>query len=106
MEIFSRPSQTPRARECLRILWCDAAGLRRARMVPASRQMWTEENGLGMTDACMSFPAWATVLAEGSGFNCAGEIRLVPDPASYRQVPWHDSHMFSMGLMEQPLGVP
>ena len=94
------------ARECLRILWCDAAGFRRARMVPAARQATTEKNGLGVAEGCMSLPAWGDVPAEGSGLDAVGEFRLVPDPSSYRQVPWHTAHMFSIGLMEKPLGTP
>jgi glutamine synthetase len=90
----------------VRLLFCDAAGIRRARAVPiprggdkgggrddrracaaarASALGALATSGVGLTQACMGMPAHADMVAEESGLGAKGEVRLVPGRASVQQ---------------------
>lgn len=78
----------------VRLLFCDAAGIRRARAVPLGGGGGTggangkaarsaalaalATDGVGLTQGAMGMPAHADMVAEESGLSPKGEVRLVP----------------------------
>ncbi|KAJ3690448.1 hypothetical protein LUZ61_019612 [Rhynchospora tenuis] len=73
----------------VRIIWVDASGQHRCRVVPAGR--FYEEvktKGVGLTHASMGLLSYMDGLAEGSTLTGVGEIRLIPDMTTISRLPW------------------
>ena len=76
----------------IRLLWCDAAGVRRCRVVPRARFDYALRLGVGLASACMFLPAHADAPPPDPAASPVGEVRLVPDLSTLRPLPWNPSH--------------
>ncbi|PWZ55683.1 Protein fluG [Zea mays] len=73
----------------VRIIWCDASGQHRCRVVPAGRfYEITRNKGVGLTFAAMGMTSFCDGPADGSNLTGVGEIRLVPDMPTLVGLPW------------------
>ena len=72
----------------MRLLWVDAAGIRRLRAVPTSRLA----TGVGLTFASQWLPAFGDTPPDDPVAAPVGEVRLMPDLVTLRQLPWHPAH--------------
>ncbi len=73
----------------LRFLYCDPSGVIRGKQVHADRLAGSVISGLGLTRAQNAVNALDD-LVPISGMEPIGEIRIVPDPATYVRHPWLD----------------
>jgi glutamine synthetase len=76
----------------LRLLWCDAAGVRRCRIIPAARIRDIAQRGLGLTQGCMAATVFSDSPVPATGLSADGETNIVPDLSTLKQVPWRESH--------------
>ncbi|GMJ02959.1 nodulin/glutamine synthase-like protein [Hibiscus trionum] len=73
----------------VRILWVDASGQHRCRVVPKKRfDNVVNKNGVGLTFACMAMSSAVDCPAEETNLTGTGEIRLMPDLSTRRDIPW------------------
>jgi glutamine synthetase len=83
--------------ELVRIVWCDQHGVTRGKTLTATAAMRAMDEGIGMVSTLMLkdtsdrtafkvFEPGGTASLPGFGF--ANNLMLVPDPASFRQLPW------------------
>lgn len=77
----------------IRLIWCDAAGIRRARLVPAQSWERTCLLGVGVCSACMFLPSYADVCAAAQP---VGEMRIYPVRQTLRVLPWYPSHAMAL----------
>ena len=100
------PPALPGGVEFVHLLWCDAAGLRRTRLVPAAGYPRVVQGGLGLTQGCMALPRYGDVCApmSASGLGPVGEVRLTPDPATLRVCPWRPSHALALADLRAASG--
>ncbi|KAJ9516947.1 hypothetical protein QJQ45_027406 [Haematococcus lacustris] len=89
----------------LRLLWCDLAGIRRCRVVPASRLPAVMQLGVGLTAACMAMPVYADEAVPGSWLSPVGEVRLIPVDSSLVWLPWCPGHQMAVCDLQTPPGV-
>lgn len=83
----------------VRLLWCDAAGIRRCRVVPRRKLELACKHGIGMAYACMWLPAWGDRCIEDPAGVPVGEMRLAPDVTAARTLPWMPSHGMALVTM-------
>ncbi|KAG6555354.1 hypothetical protein Mapa_002580 [Marchantia paleacea] len=90
----------------VRLMWGDASGQRRCRVVPSARyKAVASKNGLGLTTCCMAMSSHADGPAPGSGLSGTGEIRLMPDASTLLEVPqWN--HGLVLADMHVKPGTP
>ncbi len=83
----------------LRIVWCDHAGLIRAKA--AHRRLLDDglPDGVGITVAQQALPVMFDAVAPDSGLGPIGEARLVPDWSTLALLPWAAGHAQVMGDM-------
>ena len=83
--------------ELVRFAWCDLHGMLRGKTLVASAAARAMMSGVGMVSTLLlkdsaDHTAYKVFDAEGShelpGFEFAGNVMLLADPASYRQLPW------------------
>nr|KJB62333.1 hypothetical protein B456_009G412500 [Gossypium raimondii] len=73
----------------VRILWADASGQHRCRVVPKKRfNDVVRKNGVGLTFACMAMSSAVDGPADETNLTGTGEIRLMPDLSTWREIPW------------------
>ncbi|KAL8223982.1 hypothetical protein R6Q57_019457 [Mikania cordata] len=73
----------------VRVLWVDASGQHRCRVVPKKRfDDFVKENGLGLTCASMGMSSAVDGPAEKTNLTGTGEIRLMPDLSTRHKIPW------------------
>ncbi|KAL4573425.1 hypothetical protein LXL04_020230 [Taraxacum kok-saghyz] len=73
----------------VRILWVDASGQHRCRVIPQKRfDSFVKEKGVGLTYASMCMSSATDGPAEGTNLTGTGEIRLMPDLSTRRTIPW------------------
>nr|GEV68487.1 protein FluG [Tanacetum cinerariifolium] len=73
----------------VRVLWVDASGQHRCRVVPQQRfNKSVRENGLGLTCASMGMSSAMDGPADETNLTGTGEIRLIPDLSTRRKIPW------------------
>ncbi|XP_060176962.1 protein fluG-like isoform X1 [Lycium barbarum] len=73
----------------VRIIWIDASGQHRCRVVP--RQHFyssVEKHGVGLTCACMGMSSTSDGPAVDTNLTASGEIRIVPDLSTKCRLPW------------------
>ncbi|XP_021289768.1 protein fluG [Herrania umbratica] len=99
-ELFdSKPSESPsymigtyvpeHSVSLVRIIWVDASGQHRCRVVPKKRfDDVVKKNGVGLTFACMGMTSAIDGPAEETNLTGTGEIRLMPDISTRREIPW------------------
>jgi glutamine synthetase len=71
----------------VRFLYCDFSGVTRGKTVHISQLARKLEEGVGLTRAQMAMNLLET-LVPIPGMEPVGEIRLVPDPATFTVLPW------------------
>jgi glutamine synthetase len=98
-EAVQRTLRLARARgiELVRIAWCDLHGVTRGKTVTVQALERALREGIGMVSTLMlkdssDRTAWK-VFEPGAndalpGFACAGNLQLLPDPHSWRELPW------------------
>jgi glutamine synthetase len=83
--------------ELVRFAWCDLHGNLRGKTLVASAAAWAMQAGVGMVSTLMlkdtsdrtAYKVFeAGGVADLPGFECASNLLLIADPASYRQLPW------------------
>jgi glutamine synthetase len=83
--------------ELVRFAWCDMHGMLRGKTLVASAAVKAMMNGVGMVSTLLlkdsaDRTAYKVFEADGAvgvpGFEFAGNVMLLPDPASYQQLPW------------------
>ncbi|KAL3536217.1 hypothetical protein ACH5RR_004678 [Cinchona calisaya] len=73
----------------VRIIWADASGQQRCRVVPQKRfHDVVKKNGVGLTCACMGMTSAVDGPADGTNLSGVGEIRLIPDMLTKYRIPW------------------
>ncbi|KAK9059609.1 hypothetical protein SSX86_020313 [Deinandra increscens subsp. villosa] len=73
----------------VRVLWVDASGQHRCRVVPQKRfNDIVKENGLGLTCASMGMSSAMDGPADETNLTGTGEIRLIPDLSTRCKIPW------------------
>ncbi|KAH1039610.1 hypothetical protein J1N35_041353 [Gossypium stocksii] len=73
----------------VRILWADASGQHRCRVVPKKRfNDVVRKNGVGLTFACMAMSSAVDGPADETNLTGTGEIRLMPDLSTWKEIPW------------------
>ncbi|XP_048574500.1 protein fluG [Triticum urartu] len=73
----------------VRIVWNDASGQHRCRVVPAGRFYEIARNkGVGLTFASMGMTSFCDGPADGTNLTGVGEIRLMPDMSTLLRLPW------------------
>ncbi|GLT92285.1 hypothetical protein SLE2022_101290 [Rubroshorea leprosula] len=73
----------------VRIIWVDASGQHRCRVVTAKRfNNVVKKNGVGLTFACMAMSSLVDGPADETNLTGTGEIRLMPDLSTRWNVPW------------------
>ncbi|XVF76352.1 hypothetical protein PTKIN_Ptkin13bG0259800 [Pterospermum kingtungense] len=73
----------------VRIMWVDASGQHRCRAVPKKRfDDVVKKNGVGLTFACMGMSSAVDGPADGTNLTGTGEIRLMPDLLTRKDIPW------------------
>ncbi|XP_024990589.1 protein fluG isoform X2 [Cynara cardunculus var. scolymus] len=73
----------------VRVIWVDASGQHRCRVVPQKRfDNFVKENGLGLTCAAMGLTSAMDCPADGTNLTGTGEIRLIPDLSTRCRIPW------------------
>jgi len=89
----------------VRIVWCDHAGLIRAKA--AHRRLLADglPDGIGITVAQQALPVMFDAVAPDSGLGPVGEARLIPDWSTLALLPWAPGHAHVMGDMVMD-GVP
>ncbi|XVE76107.1 hypothetical protein DITRI_Ditri12bG0146700 [Diplodiscus trichospermus] len=73
----------------VRIIWVDASGQHRCRVVPKKHfDNVVRKNGVGLTFASMAMTSYVDGPADETNLTATGEIRLMPDLLTRRQIPW------------------
>ncbi|XVF55560.1 hypothetical protein PTKIN_Ptkin06aG0045700 [Pterospermum kingtungense] len=73
----------------VRLIWVDASGQHRCRVVPKKRYNdVVKKTGVGLTFACMAMSSAVDGPADGTNLTATGEIRLMPDLSTMREIPW------------------
>ncbi|KAJ3682545.1 hypothetical protein LUZ60_015118 [Juncus effusus] len=85
----------------VRIIWVDASGQHRCRVVPKWRfEEGVKDKGVGLTHAVMALPSFIDGACAGSNLSGVGEIRLVPDLNTLSTIPWSKKEEMVLGDME------
>ncbi|EXB75910.1 Protein fluG [Morus notabilis] len=91
----------------VRVLWVDASGQHRCRVVPAARfQDVVEKNGVGLTFATMGMTSFTDGPADETNLTGTGEIRLMPDLLTRRRIPWQTREDMVLADMHLRPGEP
>ena len=75
--------------ELIRIVFVNNSGVPRGRVVDSEKLPGVLERGTNVTHAMQSFNALDRLAPEGR-FGPAGEVRVVPDPETYTELPYAD----------------
>ncbi|KAK1662808.1 hypothetical protein QYE76_050967 [Lolium multiflorum] len=85
----------------VRILWNDASGQHRCRVVPAGRFYEIAKNkGVGLSFASMGMTSFSDGPADGTNLTGVGEIRLMPDMSTILRLPWSRREEMVMADMQ------
>ena len=102
---FSRAVSDPDLR-FVRLGWVDNAGIYRSHALSAHHFRDLASNGLGLTRAVQAVPVHQDSVASGLSIGAVGQVWLVPDPKSFRPVPWQEGHGSVMGTFVDAEGEP
>ncbi|CAN6196302.1 unnamed protein product [Urochloa humidicola] len=85
----------------VRIIWVDASGLHRCRVLPAQRFYdITRNKGIALPLAIMGMPSFSDCPAEGTNLTSVGEMRLIPDMSTIVRLPWSRREEMVMANMQ------
>ncbi|KAK4725108.1 hypothetical protein R3W88_027887 [Solanum pinnatisectum] len=74
----------------VRIIWIDASGQHRCRVVPQQRfYSSVQKHGVGLTCACMGMSSTSDGPAVDTNLSASGETRIVPDLSTKCRLPWN-----------------
>ncbi|KAH9602115.1 hypothetical protein KSS87_015916 [Heliosperma pusillum] len=91
----------------VRVLWVDTSGQCRCRVVPIKRfHDVSTKNGVGLTFASMGMTSFMDGPAAESNLTGTGEIRLIPDLATQRTIPWGKGEEMVLADMHLRPGEP
>ncbi len=82
----------------VRVLWCDNANVIRAKAIHLGA-LEHHQHGVGISTAQQALPVMFDSPTPDSGLGPVGEIRLMPDWSSLRQLPYAPGHARVMGDM-------
>ncbi|XP_071717318.1 protein fluG-like isoform X2 [Rutidosis leptorrhynchoides] len=89
----------------VRVLWVDASGQHRCRVVPQKRfNNIVKENGLGLTCAAMGMSSATDSPGDETNLTGTGEIRLMPDLSTRYKIPWVMNEEMVLGDMHSKPG--
>ncbi|CAN6174677.1 unnamed protein product [Urochloa humidicola] len=89
----------------VRIIWVDASGQHRCRVVPAGRFYYiTRNKGVALPLAIMGMTSFSDCPAEGTKLTGVGEMRLVPDMSTLVRLPWSRREEMVMANMQMRPG--
>ena len=71
----------------IRFLYCDPSGVIRGKTVHASQFESKLEEGVGLTRAQNAVNLFENLI-QVDGMEPVGEVRIIPDPATFTQLPW------------------
>ncbi|MCA1991031.1 MAG: glutamine synthetase family protein [Coleofasciculus sp. S288] len=83
----------------VRILWCDNANIIRSKAVHRGALPEYLKHGVGISAAQQAIPVMYDAPVSGSGLDCVGEVRLVPDWNTFTALPYASGHTRVMGDM-------
>ncbi|CAN4109571.1 unnamed protein product [Withania somnifera] len=73
----------------VRIIWIDASGQHRCRVVPRERfYSSVVKHGVGLTCACMGMSSTSDGPAVDTNLTASGETRIIPDLSTKCRLPW------------------
>ncbi|GFQ00888.1 protein flug, partial [Phtheirospermum japonicum] len=91
----------------VRILWIDASGQHRCRVIPQKRfHDLVTKNGVGLTCASMAMSSHMDGPADGTSLSGVGEIRLIPDLSTKIIIPWAKEQEMVLADMHLKPGMP
>ncbi|KAL0336931.1 UNVERIFIED_CONTAM: protein fluG [Sesamum calycinum] len=91
----------------VRIMWVDASGQHRCRVVPQKRfHDVVVKNGVGLTCASMAMSSHMDGPADGTNLSGVGEIRLIPDLSTKSVIPWAKEQEMVLADMHLKPGIP
>ena len=90
----------------LRLGWVDNAGVYRVHAIRANRIAQMLHDGLGLASGAQAVPVHEDVVAPGLPIGPVGQAWLVPDPGSFRVLPWEPEHAAVMGSFVSQDGSP
>ncbi|KAK4432486.1 protein fluG [Sesamum alatum] len=91
----------------VRIMWVDASGQHRCRVVPQKRfHDLVVKNGVGLTCASMAMSSHMDGPADGTNLSGVGEIRLIPDLSTKSIIPWAKEQEMVLADMHLKPGIP
>ncbi|KAL0344679.1 UNVERIFIED_CONTAM: Glutamine synthetase [Sesamum radiatum] len=91
----------------VRIMWVDASGQHRCRVVPQKRfHDLVVKNGVGLTCASMAMSSHMDGPADGTNLSGVGEIRLIPDLSTKSVIPWAKEQEMVLADMHLKPGTP
>ena len=94
-DVLSTVLSTIRARDIryVRFIWCDNAGVIRAKAVhTAFIASYLEGNGVGITVAQQALPVMYDAVVSGAGLTPAGEVHMHADWATFTPLPYTPDH--------------
>ncbi|KAK6126256.1 hypothetical protein DH2020_040001 [Rehmannia glutinosa] len=91
----------------VRIIWVDASGQHRCRVVPKKRfHDLITKNGVGLTCASMGMSSHMDCPADETNLSGVGEIRLIPDLSTKSIIPWANDQEMVLADMHRKPGIP
>ena len=75
-------------------------------MVPRRKLEAAATLGVGLAYAGMWLPSWGDVCPDDPACSPVGDMRIVPDPAATRTLPWMPSHATALVTMCNPSSQP
>ena len=90
----------------VRIGWVDNGGIYRAQAIRSDRLSEVGETGIGLASGVQAVPVHEDVGVAQLPIGPVGQVWLVPDPRSFRQLPWEKSHAAVMGAFVGQDGQP
>lgn len=91
----------------VRLLWCDAAGIRRLRSIPLHRLEEVQRDGLALAFVCMFLPGWGDCPPLDPAASPVGEMLLIPDMETLHPLPWNTRHaMVLVDMCAAPPSTP
>jgi len=90
----------------VRVLYVDSGGVTRGRVVPADDVADVIEEGANLAKAQQAFTALNFPADAGDLGGPVGEVRLVADPATFRELPYAERTAVMLGDLETLAGEP
>ncbi|KAE8713193.1 glutamate-ammonia ligase isoform 2 [Hibiscus syriacus] len=91
----------------VRIVWVDTSGQHRCRVV--QKKLFDDvvkKNGVGLTFACMAMSSGTDAPSAGTNLTVTGQIRLMPDLSTMREIPWTKQEEMVLADMHLRPGEP